>query len=356
MGKSSPSPPPAPDPVATANAQAAANKETAIAQSQLNMVNQYTPGGSLEYAQRGTSADGIPQYSVTQKLSPEQQAIYDLTNQASKKYGQTANNQLDQVSQTLSSPLDISSIGPVPTADNDAWQRAYDSIIQRNQPQADQQRSILETQLANQGIGYGSEAYNSAMDNFYRSQNDFSLAAQNAALGQQAQQFGMANTAYNQNLNNLITSRQMPLNELAAMMSGTQVQPPNFVNSPQSQINPADVMGATYASYNGQLNNYNAQQAQNAANTQGLFGLLGAGASAYAANPFAFSFSDFRLKKNVELVYRDPRGFGVYDFDYVWGGGRHRGVMAQEVAKVIPSAVAMHESGFLMVNYGEVIT
>jgi hypothetical protein len=51
MGKSSPSTPAAPDPVATANAQGEMNKETAIANAQLNRVNQVTPYGNLTYAQ-----------------------------------------------------------------------------------------------------------------------------------------------------------------------------------------------------------------------------------------------------------------------------------------------------------------
>src|SRR5690606_21821689 len=105
MGKkSSPSPPAAPDPVKTAQAQAAANKEAAIATGQMNMVNQYTPYGSLEYSQRGTAPDGTPQYSATQTLSPEQQQMLDLTNQAGIQYGQTANTQLGAVSDRLSQP------------------------------------------------------------------------------------------------------------------------------------------------------------------------------------------------------------------------------------------------------------
>ena len=342
LGKGgSSSAPPAPDPVKTANAQAAANKETAIAQSQLNMVNQYTPNGSLEYTQRGTSADGTPQYSATQTLSPEQQKLLDLQNQAGAQYGQTANNQLGQVSGALSTPLDFSTLGSY----DDARQKSLDSTLARLQPQSDRQLSGLQTQLANQGIGYGSDAWKSAMDDYNRGQNDRFLAADQYA-GTDAM------TQRNQAINEMVQQRQIPLNELSAMMAGTQVQQPNFISPSQTQINPADLLGATYASYNGQLNAYNAQQGTNSANNQGLFGLIGAGANAYASNPGAFSFSDMRLKTNIERVGDDPRGFGVYDFDYVWGGERQRGVMAQEVLDVIPDAVATHESGYLMVNYG----
>lgn len=282
MGKSSPSAPAAPDPVATANAQAAANKESAIATGQLNQVNQYTPYGSLEYTQRGTTAEGTPQYSATQTLSPAQQQMLDLTNQAGVKYGQTANNQLNAVSNSLSSPLDLSSLGPVPQANQQAWDSAYNSLIQRNKPQADQQLAAMQTQLANQGIGQNSGAYDAAMRQYNAGQNDFNLAAQQQAMNQMAQQYGLESNAYNQGANTMIQQRSQPLNELAAMLTGAQVQAPTYINSPQTQIAPADIMGATYGSYNGQMNAYSGQLQNQAANAQGLYGLIGTGAMAAA--------------------------------------------------------------------------
>ncbi len=75
MGKSTPSPPAPPDPVKTAAAQATANKEAAVAQANINMVNQETPYGNLEYFQRGTASDGTPQYTARQTLSPKQQQM-----------------------------------------------------------------------------------------------------------------------------------------------------------------------------------------------------------------------------------------------------------------------------------------
>lgn len=60
--------------------------------------------------------------------------------------------------------------------------------------------------------------------------------------------------------------------------------------------------------------------------------------------------SDIRYKKNIKLVARDPRGFGWYDFEYVFGGPRQRGVMAQEVMRVIPAAVT-EVGGVLTVDY-----
>ena len=74
-GKGS-SPPPAPDYTGAAQATAAGNKEAAISAQAGNMINQYTPYGSVTYTERGR-IDGTPQYSQTVTLSPEQQAAYN---------------------------------------------------------------------------------------------------------------------------------------------------------------------------------------------------------------------------------------------------------------------------------------
>lgn len=66
----------------------------------------------------------------------------------------------------------------------------------------------------------------------------------------------------------------------------------------------------------------------------------------------AAMFSDVRLKTDIERVGELPNGLGVYEFNYVWGGPRLRGVMAQEVINIKPEAVIEHESGYLMVDYG----
>ena len=97
--------PKAPDPYETARAQGAVNKETAITQAGLNMTNQYTPGGSLEYEQIGTWQDGTPRYSAKQTLSQDQQQLYDLSNRLQGMYGQTAESQLASVMGRLSQPF-----------------------------------------------------------------------------------------------------------------------------------------------------------------------------------------------------------------------------------------------------------
>jgi hypothetical protein len=62
-------------------------------------------------------------------------------------------------------------------------------------------------------------------------------------------------------------------------------------------------------------------------------------------------WSDRRLKQNIERVGTLPNGLAWYAFDYVWGGERQHGVMADEVEKVMPEAVMTHGNGYKLVNY-----
>ena len=334
-------PPTAPDPVATANAQAAANKETAIAQSQLNMVNQSTPFGSLSFEQTGKGEDGTPTFTATQTLAPEQQALLDETNKAGLAFGQTANNQLATVQDRLSQPVDFSQFGAAPQANEATRLATRDAILARAQPDIDRDRAALEAQLVNQGFERGSAAFDDQFRGFDQGVNDLRLGADAAAGDEMARVFGLENAARNAQINELVQQRQIPLNELAAMLSGSQVQGPQFVNAPQTGVAPTDVIGATFGAFNGEQNNFQIQNGLQSANNQGLYGLLGSGAMAGA-----MAFSDARLKRDISAL-----GGGWYRYRYIWSDDWQIGVMAQEVQKTNPAAV--HEiGGWLAVDYG----
>jgi len=64
--------------------------------------------------------------------------------------------------------------------------------------------------------------------------------------------------------------------------------------------------------------------------------------------------SDIRLKTNIVKLGVRADGLGVYAFDYVWGGPRNIGLMAQEVMHVYPDAVMTDGQGYLMVDYAKV--
>lgn len=77
--------------------------------------------------------------------------------------------------------------------------------------------------------------------------------------------------------------------------------------------------------------------------------LLQAGAQAGSA---AILASDRRLKEDVECIGELDDGLPVYEYRYVWGGERQRGVMADEVAQYRPWALGPRVGGYATVNYG----
>jgi hypothetical protein len=277
MGKSSPSAPPQIDPAATSRAQAGANKETAVTQAQLNMMNQYTPQGSLEFSQNGTWADGTPKYSQTQTLTPNQQQIADLGEQGAIGYGQAGNALLGNVQGMLSQPVDLSQFGSAPTYDTAFRDSQRQAMISRAQPDWDRQRAALDTSLANQGIGIGSQAYNDELTRFQKGYNDFLLGADLNAGNAASAEYGRMRQGRNDLINEAYLPRNQELNTLSALLSGAQVNSPQFGATPQTQVQGVDTSAALG------MNQQNALMQQQLANSQsnaamgGLFGLGGAG-------------------------------------------------------------------------------
>ncbi len=325
MGKKKASAPPPPDPYATAAAQGAANQKAAIAQQELNMVDQYTPYGTVRYQYAGTTGSGNPRYRAVQSLSPTQQKIFDQEQAAKIQYGDIATTQLGNVEDQFRNPIPM----------NNTREAAYDAIIARNQGQLDRQREKRRTDLINQGFtDPNSQAYRDAFDDIGRQENDFLLAAQREALAQEAQQFSLDAARRNQTLN-----------ELQSLLTGTQVQNPNFVNTPQASIGAAPIADSIYSSYQGDVNRFNQEQANRRGFTSGLFNLVGTGAGAAVQK-----WSDYRLKTDIEFegTFKD---YPVYSYQYIWGGPREVGVLAQEVLEINPDAV-VQIGDYYAVDYG----
>ncbi|MCP4001670.1 MAG: tail fiber domain-containing protein [Gammaproteobacteria bacterium] len=62
------------------------------------------------------------------------------------------------------------------------------------------------------------------------------------------------------------------------------------------------------------------------------------------------AFSDRRLKTNIRQLGITPGGHNWYEYEYIWGGGKQQGVMAQEV----PHAAVMMPNGYLAVDYSRI--
>lgn len=245
-------PPPPPDPVKTAQAQSASNRETATTQQQLNMVDQTTPYGSLNYRQTGTWSDGTPRFEAVTTLSPEEQRNQEQQWQFDNLVNQLGIDQTERLTGHLDSPVEL--------GNEAAEARIYELGSKRLDPTFQRRREGLETKLYNQGIRPGTEAYDREM----------------ARLGEQE------NDAYNQLLlsgrgqavSEQLTERNQPINEITALMSGGQVTQPSFTGTPQTSVAGTDVAGLTMDAYKyGPLAQYQAKEANRKAMMGGLFGL-----------------------------------------------------------------------------------
>lgn len=338
MGKQkAPSPP---DPQKTASAQTATNIGTAIANQTLGNVNQVTPDGSLTYSQTGTTkwtdplngkVYDLPNYTATQTLSAQQQAIKAQTDAAEKNLATLANTQSGKLNNLLGNPLDISKApaggnagaiglpqyqqfqsgpqlqtglgnygnvqssiagaGSVQNQVSDSGsiqdqlgnagditrsyetdfsadrQKVEDALMQRLNPQMERDRAALETRLTNQGLQPGSEAYNRAIDEANRSSTDARLGAILSAGQEQSRLAGLAN----QSATFQNSAQQQAYNQLLG--SG------QFANSAQAQQyaqNANNMQMGNSAQQQQFSQNQAQQQANNSAQqqkfTQGLAG------------------------------------------------------------------------------------
>jgi hypothetical protein len=251
------------------------------------------------------------------------------------------------------SGLDLSNVAAMPVNAGTTGQQA---IMARLEPQLARNRVSTETQLINQGLRPGSEAYNNAITLLAQQENDqrtqavlqglgldisanaqgygqaltsgqFGNTAQAQNFGQgniqqqlynqaQAQNFGQGTTAqntanqaigqnYTQNYNTTafnnaaqqqqfnqntqraafenqarqqalaeaIQMRQMPINEIAALTSGSQIQNPVFQPFTGAGVGAAPIAQTMQNAYAGAQNAYNQQIASNNAEMGGLFEL-----------------------------------------------------------------------------------
>ena len=71
----------------------------------------------------------------------------------------------------------------------------------------------------------------------------------------------------------------------------------------------------------------------------------------YQPVTLTFPVSDTRLKRDIVLLSRLDNGIGIYRYRYVWGDDVYVGVMAQEVADIVPAAIVRAPDGYLRVDY-----
>jgi len=397
-----PDPPQPPDPIRTAAGATATNVGTAVANQMMNQVNQVTPQGALTYSQTGTfdwndpttgQTYHIPLSTATQSLSPEQANLQTLGMQSQTNLAGLAAQQSGSLQNLLAQPMNLNGApaqgdinlltgqpyaqtsfadvggqqrylgdagaitrdyGPADSFSADR-QRVEESLYGRIDPQLQRDRRALETRLQDQGIRYGSAAYNQAMDDWNRQSTDARLAVtaaggqeqqrmmdmaakragfQNAAQLQQFQEFqqrgmfanqaqaqdyqqaalrgqfanaglaqnfarnqavyGAENQARAQSLAEQYAQRNQPINEISALMSGSQVKDPSFVNTGNQQIPTTDYAGLVNNAFSQNLANYQIQSNNANQLIGGLFGAIAGVGKGMA--------SDRRIKENIHKI------------------------------------------------------
>lgn len=347
----SPKPPQPTDPLKSSSADQQAQTGTAIAQMWMNNPQRYNPYGSQTFLRTGTQyttdAQGkqieVPTMTETITFSPDEQKNYDYENKLNWQMSDMALRQLAAVDQRLSEPLNVDGL-PEIKGDYDAYRaQTLDKMRQYMSPELDRQQQQAYTDLKNRGIGEGSEAYREAQALMNRQRSDADLQMYLGAGSEIDRAYTMDSNARERALQERLQMRNQPINEITALTSGLQVNSPQFAQYQPGTIRPTDVAGQ-YNHYDQmRMQAWQAQQQQRSAMMSGLFGL---GSAAIGG---MFRRSDARMKSDIVKIADDPRGFGIYE--YTIGDKRERGVLAQEVAPIVPHAVKEID-GILHVNYG----
>ena len=286
MGKSASSPPP-PDYAGAAREQGAANVETARVQGRMNNPNTYGPLGN----QIVTWGDG-DHPTIRQTLTPDAQAAFNSQQRVQSGLSELGEQSLGTVRGAISQPFNpnlprlqegLQNVGDAPVNQGMTGQAA---IMERLAPQQAQEAAATRQRLANQGLVPGGEAYDNEMRIQGQQQNDqrtqaalqglsLDAGAQNQRFNQEQARAQFGNTALQQSLAQQTQLRNQPLNEISGLMSGGQIQMPQFAGYQGSQIAPPPIFAGAQAAEQSAMQRYGINQAGANASNSGMMGLAG---------------------------------------------------------------------------------
>lgn len=359
--------PSAPNYTQLAERTAAANREQLMLQTGLNRPTEINPYGARQWALKPGADPNNPQpgdWVVADTLSPDQQGLLDTRENIQQGMGTAALGGIGRLQNMMSTGIDANGL---PARSNAAIpdseqafsadrQRLEDAVYGRMTSRMDQRfardEDSLRTQLTNKGLMEGSEAYNRALQDFQQNKNDAYANAQAQAIemGGAEQSRGFSNllsgisaadARRGNALNETLTLRQQPLNEMNALLGGTQLSGGGSAQfQPAGTAPGADYMNAGLAQYQAAMDRYNARAG-------GVGNAVNAGTALGSAWIMS---SDRRLKSNITRIGTHKLGIGLYEYDIK--GSRQRGVMADEVLGVMPEAVSYDAEGFAQVDYG----
>jgi len=296
--------PSAPDPYATAAAQNQQNQSASQYNSVASNANEINPYGTVSYQAieqvpvytNGQITGYAPRYQRTTTLAPDQQKLLGLETQSKYNMGTTAVEQSAKIRDTLGKPMDTSQWTPWQTGvqaqnirqDDTPTDRAsvekamMDSYNRSTAPT----EAAQEASLAARGLSPGSQGYGT-----YQMQRDDSraeqarqayLASGNESRANQAAYNDASTQRYNMDqslasyYNNLrgaqaqesYAQRNQPINELTALMSGSQATIPQFQPFQGSPVQASNI--AQYIN-----DNYKAESSAAAQTNAGIFSMVG---------------------------------------------------------------------------------
>jgi len=332
MGKSSAPAPP--DPVQTSAAQTSGNVSTAIANAFLTNMDESNPWGSRTFEQTdsysftdpytGESYE-IPRFSVETTLSPEQRAALDQSNQAELNLASIANERSGFLGDYLGEAFSYD-----PTRHVEWASGLYDNL---NGDRTAQQQESARTELVNRGIRPGTEMYDRELQRLMKTQEDA------------RSQFLL--DSYGKGMQTALTERNQPVNEIIGLMSGAQVQAPNFSTMPNVSAMPTtDNASIINNNYNQRLSAWQQNQAAQGSFLSGLGSLAGG----------LFTMSDANAKEEIEQIGETDDGQPIYRYRYKGSPRTEIGLMAQDVVKRNPDAVRRNRAtGLMAVDYDKAL-
>ena len=307
-----------------------------LVNERMNQANLANQANQQDYAQ---------QTGLRGQQFGEQQARASLFNQAGQQaFGQNAAQRNQLVNERM---------GQAALSNQANQQRFAQQTGLRGQQFGERQ---AEAAFANQARGQaftqgaaGAEFANNAQaQRFAQSQqaNALNNQLQQQAYQQAAGNAQLQNTARQNALQEQIYDRNMPLNDLAALMGQSGgIQLPQFAQSPNVAVQSGDLVGASLAANQQAIDVAKARQQASGGFMGGLMELGGALGSAAI-------MSDIKSKTNIKRIGK-YKGHNLYSYNYIDRVGDWIGVMAQEIEKVIPEAV-QEINGMKHVNYGAI--
>ena len=262
--------PPATDYSALATQQADLNNAAIEKTTLANRVNQTNPFASLNWTQDPSTGQGSQDVSLN---AGDQSNLDRMRGITGNLTGQAAN--------AMSSPFDISGAPEMPDSGFGAVQEIQDAMMYRMAPDLLRQRQRQEAQLVAQGVGgnTNSEAWDRAQQDLGRNEIDASMQALLAGAKEYGNIYDRGMTNRNQWLEEQNALRQMPLQELTAMLRNQQ----SYAN-PQFEgyattlpYESADLLGAAQQQYGTAADKANAD-AKAKSNTLGTIGSVASSA------------------------------------------------------------------------------